>query len=71
MGIPEFIERCDRYCLARGVSRVWLSKKLLGDTYWLGKIADGRANLTVKRFGRAIADLEKLETEAMQAGKAA
>lgn len=67
MTISDFIERCDRYCAAAEVSRVWLSKRLLSDTFRLRDLADGKVDIGVKRLERAVADLEELE-RAREAG---
>lgn len=61
MSITQFIERCDRFCEKAGVSRTWLSKRLLHDTYRLELLAAGSVDIGVKRLSRAVADLEELE----------
>jgi hypothetical protein len=61
MTISDFIARCDRYCAAADVTRVWLSKRLFNDTYRLGQLADGESDIGVKRLTRAAQDLEALE----------
>lgn len=61
MSIPDFISRCDRYCEAAGVSRVWLSKRLFADTNRLSHLAGGTSDVGVKRMERAMADLAALE----------
>jgi len=62
MSIPEFITRCDRYCRAANVSRVWLSKRLFSDTFRLDQLAAGQSDVGVMRLSRAMADLAVLET---------
>lgn len=66
MTIPEFIRICDAYCDKAGVSRTWLSKRLLKDTTRLQQLADGEVDIGVKRLARAVADLEGLQREASQ-----
>jgi hypothetical protein len=61
MSIPDFISRCDRYCQAAGVSRVWLSKRLFADTNRLADLASGTSDVGVNRLARALADLAALE----------
>lgn len=61
MSIPDFISRCDRYCEAAGVSRVWLSKRLFTDTNRLADLAGGTSDVGVNRLARASADLAVLE----------
>lgn len=61
MNISDFIERCDAYRAKRGVSRVWLSKRLLADTYRLDKLARGEVDIGVQRLERAAEDLAELE----------
>lgn len=61
MNIPDFIARCDRYCLDAGVSRVWLSKRLFADTTRLEDLAGGGSDVGVKRLSRAANDLGALE----------
>ena len=63
MSIPAFIERCDRFCVEAGVSRTWLSKRLLKDTRRLQELAEGKVDIGVKRMERAKRDLAVLETE--------
>ncbi len=70
MTIPEFIDRCDRYCEAAGVSRVWLSKRLFADTNRLADLADGGSDVGVKRLAKASADLNVLENHVGQAAAA-
>jgi len=64
MTISDFISRCDALCEKRGVTRVWLSKRLLGDTYRLEKLASGEVDIGVKRLDRAVSDLSALEADA-------
>lgn len=64
MTIPEFIRICDAYCAQAGVSRTWLSKRLLKDTTRLQQLADGEVDIGVKRLARAVADLDALQREA-------
>jgi hypothetical protein len=64
MTIPEFIRICDAYCAQAGVSRTWLSKRLLKDTTRLQQLADGEVDIGVKRLARAVADLGALQREA-------
>lgn len=61
MSISDFIARCDAYCAATGVSRVWLSKRLFQDTYRLDHLAEGKTDVGVKRLERAADDLAGLE----------
>lgn len=61
MSIPEFIARCDTFCRQTGVSRTWLSKRLLHDTSRLKLLAQGKADIGVRRLERAVADLAELE----------
>lgn len=60
MTIPEFICMCDAYCAQAGVSRTWLSKRLLKDTTRLQQLADGQVDIGVKRLERAVSDLTAL-----------
>jgi hypothetical protein len=61
MDIADFIARCDRYCAAADVSRTWLSKRLLHDTYRLDLLGKGEVDIGVKRLARAADDLGGLE----------
>ncbi len=61
MSIPEFIARCDDFCAKAGVSRVWLSKRLLADTFRLDRLAAGEVDIGVKRLERAARDLDELQ----------
>jgi hypothetical protein len=63
MTITQFIERCDQYCRRAGVTRVWLSKRLLADTYRLDHLAAGKVDIGVKRLARAAADLAALDAD--------
>lgn len=63
MSISDFIERCDRYCETRGVTRVWLSKRLFKDTYRLEDLAADKSDVGVKRLERASEELAALEAE--------
>lgn len=69
MTIPEFIARCDAFCAAHDVKRVWLSKRLFADTYRLGHLADGTTDVGVKRLQKAAEDLGALERERTAAAK--
>ena len=60
MTITNFIARCDAYCEAAGVSRVWLSKRLFNDTFRLEQLAAGRSDVGVMRLERAERDLAAL-----------
>ena len=60
MTITNFIARCDAYCEAAGVSRVWLSKRLFNDTFRLGQLAAGTSDVGVMRLERAERDLAAL-----------
>lgn len=60
MTIPAFIARCDAFCLDRGVSRVWLSKRIFSDTRKLDQLADGSADVGVRRLEKADTDLTVL-----------
>lgn len=51
---------CDAYCAEAGVSRVWLSKRLLKDTTRLADLANGEVDIGVKRLDRAVRDLKAL-----------
>lgn len=61
MSIQIFIARCDRYCETANVSRTWLSKRLLKDTFRLDLLAKGEVDIGVKRMERALGDLRNLE----------
>lgn len=63
MTIPEFISRCDAFCERHDVTRVWLSKRLFQDTYRLRDLAEGTADVGVKRLDRACDELAALEIE--------
>lgn len=60
MTIADFIARCDRYCRDKGVSRVWLSKRLFSDTRKLDQLDDGTADVGVRRLEKADADVRAL-----------
>lgn len=60
MTITNFIGRCDAYCEAAGVSRVWLSKRLFNDTFRLEQLAAGTSDVGVMRLERAERDLAAL-----------
>lgn len=62
MTIPEFIARCDRYCEQANVSRTWLSKRLMKDTFRLQQLAEAKVDVGVRRLERAVNDLADLET---------
>lgn len=64
MTIPEFIQRCDAFCEDANVSRVWLSKRLFNDTYHLGNLATGNADIGVKRMERAVEQIEAFRRKA-------
>jgi hypothetical protein len=61
MTIPDFIARCDAYCGRAKVTRTWLSKRLLNDTYRLDQLANDEVDIGVKRLERALGDLTALE----------
>lgn len=61
MSIQTFISRCDRFCVRANVSRTWLSKRLLKDTFRLDLLARGEVDIGVKRMARALEDLKTLE----------
>lgn len=63
MTLADFIARCDAYCASTKRSRVWLSKRLLDDTYRLDKLAKGEVDIGVRRMERAVDDLAALEAE--------
>lgn len=63
MSLSAFIERCDRFCEASGKSRVWLSKRLLGDTYHLDRVVEGKADIGARRLERLQDDLTDLERD--------
>ena len=63
MTIADFITRCDLYCQDRGVSRVWLSKRLFSDTFKLDQLAAGSADVGVRRLEKADADLRALVSD--------
>lgn len=63
MTITDFIKSADAFCDRFGVSRVWLSKRLFGDTYRIGRLADGSVDVGVRRLERAAADLADLTAE--------
>lgn len=71
MDIPAFIARCDDFCARHDVTRVWLSKRLLDDTYRLKKLAEGQVDIGVKRLQRAADDLAELEAAAAKRSAAA
>lgn len=60
MTISDFIARCDAYCAMAKVTRVWLSKRLLADTYRLDKLAKGEVDIGVRRLDQAAGDLQVL-----------
>lgn len=64
MTIEQFIEACDRYCEASGVSRTWLSKKLFADTNRLNDLDAGKSDVGVNRLARAVTDLAALGSTA-------
>lgn len=68
MDIRDFIIRCDTFCDQRDVSRTWLSKRLLHDTYRLDLLARDEVDIGVKRLDRAISDLTALELESPNSG---
>lgn len=63
MTIPAFIARCDAFCVDRSVSRVWLSKRIFSDTRKLDQLADGSADVGVRRLEKADSDLTVLWRE--------
>lgn len=63
MIIADFISRCDLYCQDRGVSRVWLSKRLFSDTFKIDQLAAGSADVGVRRLEKADADLRALVSD--------
>lgn len=71
MDIPSFISRCDQFAEAHGVTRVWLSKRLLADTYRLDRLAAGQVDIGVRRLERAYRDLLTLERDGLNNGRAA
>lgn len=71
MDIQSFISRCDQFAETHGVTRVWLSKRLLADTYRLDRLAAGQVDIGVKRLERAYHDLQALERDGLNNGKAA
>lgn len=48
------------------MSRTWLSKRLLHDTYRLGLLSDGKVDIGVNRLARAMGELEALERERVE-----
>lgn len=70
MSIQEFIARCDRFCETTGVSRTWLSKRLLKDTFRLDLLANGEVDIGVRRMERALADLKTLERSILRPRRA-
>lgn len=63
MSIPDFVKACDAFCERHAVTRVWLSKRLLADTYKLDKLSKGEVDIGVKRLDQAFSDLADLEAE--------
>jgi hypothetical protein len=63
MNITDFVAACDAFCARHNVTRVWLSKRLLADTYKLDNLAKGSVDIGVKRLEQAFADLAGLEKE--------
>jgi hypothetical protein len=61
MPISDFIARCDAFCEARGLSRVWLSKRLFNDTFKIENLDVGATDIGVRRLAKADADLTALE----------
>lgn len=70
MTIADFIKSTDAFCARFSVSRVWLSKRLFGDTYRIERLADGSVDVGVRRLERAVRDLAEL-TKERSAGEAA
>ncbi len=64
MTLSDFIRRCDAYCLRAGVSRVWLSKALLANTYQLDRLAKGEADIGIRRMDKVLRALAALESDA-------
>lgn len=60
VAIVDFVARCDRFASERGVSRVWMSKRLFSDTRKLDQLANGEADVGVRRLAKADADLAAL-----------
>jgi hypothetical protein len=71
MNITDFIASADAFCSRFGVSRVWLSKRLFGDTYRIDKLADGSVDVGVRRLERASHDLTALTADRLLKAKAA
>jgi hypothetical protein len=71
MSITAFIERCDRYQEAAGVTRVWLSKRLFQDTYRLRDLAEGTSDVGVKRLEQASDQLAQMEADLLRGQEAA
>lgn len=71
MNITEFIVSADAFCDRFGVSRVWLSKRLFGDTYRIDKLADGSVDVGVRRLERAFRDLATLTADRLLKAEAA
>lgn len=69
--LPDFLSRCDAYCQAAGVSRVWLSKRLFADTYRLEQLSADKSDVGVKRLERASDELSLLEAALQAPGDAA
>jgi hypothetical protein len=64
MTLTDFIARCDAYCRKAGVSRVWLSKALLANTYHLDRLARGEGDIGVRRMNKVLEALAALESDA-------
>ncbi|WP_312126537.1 hypothetical protein [Brevundimonas sp.] len=65
MLISDFIARCDAFCAEREQSRVWLSKRLFNDTFKLDNLANGTADIGVRRMQKACGDLAALAGDAL------
>ncbi|MGH7018762.1 MAG: hypothetical protein ACREEY_02720 [Brevundimonas sp.] len=68
MPISDFIARCDAFCEARGLSRVWLSKRLFNDTFKIENLDVGATDIGVRRLAKADADLTALEKGVVHGG---
>jgi hypothetical protein len=57
--LSSFLERCARYCAAKGISEARLSTLLFNHGAWIGKLRSG-SDMGVSRLMRAERDLDKL-----------
>jgi hypothetical protein len=60
MDIQPFLERCDRYCERKGMSRARLSTIIIGSGMGLSRLHDGK-DITTRVLERATQRLAELE----------